>query len=326
MTRFLPDRFVMLMVLSVILALLFPQIGASDGPLQLGLVTQFGIALVFFLHGANLAPENLVAGLKNWRVHALIQGTTFVIFPIFGLVLYFGLAQVLPESLRLGFFFLAALPSTISSAVAMTALAKGNVPVAVFNATLSGLLGLILTPVMISVVTASGGAQFSLIDATLDIAKTLLAPFVIGQLVRPLIKGLLTRYKPIVSLLDRGVILLIVFSSFASSTANGIWSRFSGYEFAITIALVLLLLALAFSFTTLTARRLSMSREDEAAAVFCGSTKSLANGAPIAQVLFAGSPMLGVMLLPLMLYHQLQLMGCAILAQRYSKAAEAEAV
>ncbi|MEO0549049.1 MAG: bile acid:sodium symporter family protein [Pseudomonadota bacterium] len=324
MSRFLPDRFVMLMMLSVILALIFPQIGASDGPLKLGLVTQFGIALIFFLHGANLAPENLVAGLKNWRVHVLIQSTTFVIFPILGLILYFGLAGALPESLRLGFFFLAALPSTISSAVAMTALAKGNVPVAVFNATLSGLLGLILTPAMISLITAAGGAQFSLIDATIDIARTLLLPFIVGQLVRPLIKTLLTRYKPVISLIDRGVILLIVFSSFASSTASGIWSQFSGYEFAVTIALVLLLLAVAFSFTTFTARRLSMSREDEAATVFCGSTKSLANGAPIAQVLFAGSPMLGVMLLPLMLYHQLQLMGCAILAQRYAKSAEAE--
>ncbi|MEL7111537.1 MAG: bile acid:sodium symporter, partial [Pseudomonadota bacterium] len=115
MTRFLPDRFVTLMVASAILGLLLPGLGASDGPLRLGLVTKFGIAFVFFLHGANLAPENLVAGVKNWKVHALIQATTFVMFPILGLAVYFGLAPVLPESSRLGFFFLAALPSTISS-------------------------------------------------------------------------------------------------------------------------------------------------------------------------------------------------------------------
>lgn len=321
MTRFLPDRFVTLMIASAVLGFLLPGLGASDGPLRLGLVTKLGIAFVFFLHGANLAPENLVAGVKNWKVHVLIQATTFAVFPILGLVIYFVLAPVLPESSRLGFFFLAALPSTISSSVAMTVLAKGNVPVAVFNATLSGLLGLVLTPVMISIVTATGSVQFSLLGAIINIAMTLLAPFVVGQVVRPVIKRFLAEHKPIISWLDRGVILLIVFTSFATSTAGGIWSRFTALEIAATLLLVLVLLALAFGFTVLTARRLNLSREDEAAVVFCGSTKSLANGAPIAQILFAGSPVLGVILLPLMLYHQLQLVACAVMAQRYAKRA-----
>ncbi|MEL6415257.1 MAG: bile acid:sodium symporter family protein, partial [Pseudomonadota bacterium] len=304
---------------------LLPGLGASDGPLRLGLVTKFGIAFVFFLHGANLAPENLVAGVKNWKVHALIQATTFVMFPILGLAIYFGLAPVLPESSRLGFFFLAALPSTISSSVAMTVLGKGNVPAAVFNATLSGLLGLLLTPVMISIVTATASVQFSLLDAIINIAMTLLAPFVIGQIARPVIKAFLAKNKPVISWIDRSVILLIVFTSFATSTAGGIWSRFTGLEITATLALVLILLGVAFSFTVFTARRLNLSREDEVAAVFCGSTKSLANGAPIAQILFAGSPVLGVILLPLMLYHQLQLVGCALMAQRYAQRAEASA-
>ncbi|MEM9178423.1 MAG: bile acid:sodium symporter family protein [Pseudomonadota bacterium] len=321
MIRFLPDRFVTLMIASAALGFLLPGLGASDGPLRLGLVTKLGIAFVFFLHGANLAPENLVAGVKNWKVHVLIQATTFAVFPILGLVIYFGLAPVLPESSRLGFFFLAALPSTISSSVAMTVLAKGNVPVAVFNATLSGLLGLVLTPVMISIVTATGSVQFSLLNAIINIAMTLLAPFVVGQVVRPVIKSFLAEHKPIISWLDRGVILLIVFTSFATSTAGGIWSRFTALEIAATLVLVLVLLALAFGLTVLTARRLNLSREDEAAVVFCGSTKSLANGAPIAQILFAGSPVLGVILLPLMLYHQLQLVACAVMAQRYAKRA-----
>lgn len=325
MTRFLPDRFVTLMVLAALLGFLLPGLGASDGPLRLDLVTKIGIGLVFFLHGANLAPENLIAGLKKWKVHVLIQVTTFAIFPIFGAIIFWGLATVLPESLRLGFFFLAALPSTISSSVAMTVLGRGNVPVAVFNATLSGLLGLILTPAMVSIVVATGSVQFSLVDAVINIAMTLLAPFVVGQLARPLIKSLLTKNKRVVNLLDRGVILLIVFTSFASSTAGGIWSQFSGIEYTATIVLVLVLLALAFGFTILASRRLGLPREDEVAAVFCGSTKSLANGAPIAQILFAGSPLLGVILLPLMLYHQLQLVGCALMAQRYAKRADAEA-
>lgn len=325
MMRFLPDRFVTLMVASAVLGFLLPELGASDGPLGLGMVTTLGIALVFFLHGANLAPENLVAGIKNWKVHALIQATTFVVFPILGLAIYFGLAPVLPESSRLGFFFLAALPSTISSSVAMTVLGKGNVPAAVFNATLSGLLGLLLTPIMISIVTATASVQFSLLDAIINIALTLLAPFAVGQMARPLIKAFLAKHKPVISWIDRSVILLIVFTSFATSTAGGIWSRFSGLEIPVTLLLVLVLLGLAFSFTIVSARRLNLSREDEVAAVFCGSTKSLANGAPIAQILFAGSSVLGIILLPLMLYHQLQLVGCALMARRYAQRAETSA-
>lgn len=319
MSRFLPDRYVSLLILAALLGFLLPDLGASDGPLHLGLVTKLGISFVFFLHGANLAPESLAAGVKNWKVHALVQATTFALFPILGGILFVALDGVMSDSLRLGFFFLAALPSTISSSVAMTVIAKGNVPVAVFNATLSGLLGLVLTPAMVSLVTATGVMQFSLLDAMGNIALMLLAPFAIGQLVRPLIKQIVTKHTTILSLLDRSVILLIVFTSFATSTAGGIWTRFSAGEIIATIGLVLVLLAIAFAMTVWLSRRMGLPLEDEAAVVFCGSTKSLANGAPIAQILFAGSPLLGVILLPLMLYHQLQLVGCAILAQRYSK-------
>ena len=317
--KFLPDRFVLLMVLAVILALIFPQIGVADGPLKLGLVTDFGIALVFFLHGANLERQKLVTGLKNWKVHLLIQTTTFVVFPILGLILFFTLNRVLPEFLLLGFFFVAALPSTVSSSVAMTALAKGNVPVAVFNATLSGLLGMIITPALMSIVTATGESNFSVLDAMIDIAITLLLPFVLGQLARPLISAFLTKYKSIITKIDRTVILLIVFSSFAESTAGGVWSQFSLPQFAMTISLVLVFLGLAFTYTIFASKRLSLPLEDESATVFCGSTKSLANGAPIAQILFAGNPNMGLIMLPLMLYHQLQLMACAVMAQRYAR-------
>lgn len=321
--RLLPDRFVMLMVLAVILALIFPLLGTADGPLKLGLVTEFGIALVFFLHGANLERQKLVTGLKNWRVHLLIQTTTFVLFPLLGLVLYFTLRPYLTDFLLLGFFFLAALPSTVSSSVAMTALARGNVPVAVFNATLSGLLGMIITPALMSIVTAAGEAGFSVLDAMADIAVTLLLPFILGQIARPVLKTLLTKHKPVISKVDRTVILLIVFSSFAESTAGGVWSQFSVAEFVATISLVILFLALAFSYTVLASRRLSLPLDDESATVFCGSTKSLANGAPIAQILFAGNPSMGLIMLPLMLYHQLQLMACAVMAQRYARKTQA---
>lgn len=321
--RFLPDRFVLLMVCAVVLALIFPAWGAADGPLHLGAVTAFGIALVFFLHGANLAPEKLAMGVRNWRAHLLIQATTFIVFPVLGLILFFSLQNVLPDALRLGFFFLAALSSTVSSSVALTGIAKGNIPVAVFNATLSGLIGMILTPAMVSLVSKAGAGDFSLLDAMIDIGRTLLAPFIAGQLLRPLVKTVLDKYKWLLTRLDRGVILLIVFTSFASSTKGGIWSEFSLMQFGATGGLVLVLLSLALTITMQGARLAGLSREDEAAIVFCGSTKSLANGAPIAQILFAGSASLGPIMLPLMLYHQFQLMACAVIAQRYSRSAHA---
>ena len=323
--KFLPDKFVMMMIGAVLLALIIPEWGASDGPLRLGEITRYGIAVVFFLHGANLEPAKLAAGVRNWPVHLLIQSTTFVLFPLLGVLLYFATAGLLPDALRLGFFFLAALPSTISSSIALTGMGHGNIPVAVFNATLSSLLGMVLTPAMISVVTAAEMGEFSLIDAMIDIAITLLAPFAAGQIARPLLKTALAKHKSIVSKLDRGVILLIVFTSFATSTKSGIWSQFSLIQYIVTIALVLFLLLAAIGLTVFAARNLmKLSHEDEAASVFCGATKSLANGAPIAQILFAGSPQLGPIMLPLMLYHQIQLMVCAVIAQRYAKHVKAD--
>jgi sodium/bile acid cotransporter 7 len=321
---FFPDPFVLLMLGAVVLALIWPQLGAPDGILKLGLVTQYGIALVFFLHGANLSPQALLAGARNWRTHLLIQSTTFVLFPILGVGLYFLARAILPDPLGLGFFFLAALPSTVSSSVAMTGLGKGNVPVAVFNATLSGILGMILTPASIALVAATGSAHFSVLDAMLDIAMTLLAPFAIGQLCRPLIGNLLKSQKWIVGRIDRTVILLIVLSAFSASTLEGVWTKIAPLQLLITALLVVVTLAAAFAFTMLVARWRGLSRADEAAAVFCGSTKSIANGAPMARILFAGMGSLGPLLLPLMLYHQLQLMACAVLAQRYAERAKAE--
>ena len=319
MKRFLPDTFIMAMMAMVVLAIIWPAPASENSPVDLTLIISIGISLVFFLHGANLEREKLVHSVKNWRVHGLIQCMTFVMFPAIGLIIFFATDELLPDILRLGFFFLAALPSTISSSVALTGIAKGNVPAAVFNATLSGLIGMIITPALMGIVSASTMGGISLIDAVTDIALTLLAPFLLGQLMRPFIVPILTRYKWLLTRFDRGVILMIVYASFASSVIGGVWTQFSITQFFVTAIIVLLLLAIAIGVSIFAARKLNLSTEDEVAAVFCGSTKSLANGAPIAQILFAGSPSLGLILLPLMLYHQAQLIVCAILAERYAQ-------
>ena len=318
------DGFLIWMASAVLLALLWPQLGASDGPLHLDLVTEIGIAFVFFLHGAALSPQALKAGAAHWRLHILVQSTTFVLFPIIGFGLWFATRGLMADGLRLGFFYLCALSSTISSSVAMTGIARGNVAVAVFNATLSGLIGMIATPFLVGLVSATGAGGPSIGGAILDIVKTLLIPFALGQLCRPLIGGWIARNKKLTSTLDRGVIVLIVYNSFCESTLSGLWSKFSVATFALVAGLALLLLILALLYTTLLSRWMGLSKADEAAAVFCGSKKSLANGAPIAKILFAGNPAIGMIMLPLLLYHQIQLIVCANLARRYAERAKAD--
>jgi len=307
------------MLCAVALALLFPDIGRTDGPLHLGLVTNIGIGLVFLLHGANLATDKLIAGMRHWRLHLFVQACTFALFPLLGLALAWLLADHLAPGLMFGVLFLCMLPSTISSSIAFTAMAGGNVAAAVFNATLSNLLGIVLTPLLISQCLHLTGDGLPVGRAVVGVAIQLLLPFIVGQLLRQHIHAWLVRHKVLVSKLDRGVIVLIVFSSFADSAAAGIWSG-QGWIMVLTaIAVCGSLLAVALTLTGFAARRLGFTREDEIVAVFCGSKKSISSGIPIARLLFGARPDLGLILLPALLYHQIQLMTCAALARRYAR-------
>jgi solute carrier family 10 (sodium/bile acid cotransporter), member 7 len=312
------DGFLIALVSAIVLALLWPQPGAADGVLHLGLVTHAGIALIFFVHGANLSAHSLRAGAGHWRLHVLIQGTTFVVFPVLGGLSWLATGALMPDSLRLGVFYLCAISSTISSSVAMTAVARGNVAAAVFNATLSGLIGMVATPFLVGLLRTFDGAGPTLGEAILDILKTLLAPFALGHLCRPLLARPLERYRRLLSLLDRGVIVLIVYVAFAESTRAGLWRQFSPGTFALVAVIVVILLASALGFATIASRWLALPVQDESAAVFCGATKSLANGAPIAKILFAGHPAMGMIMLPLLLYHPVQLIVLAAFARRYA--------
>lgn len=311
------DGFLGAMVGAILLALLAPSLGAKGGVLHLDLLTAIGIGLVFFLHGAALSPHAVKAGAANWRLHLFVHTSTFLLFPAIGFALYFGLARVLQPEVRIGLFFLAALPSTISSSVAMTAMARGNVAGAIFDATLSGLIGMVATPILVGLILATNRSHLELGDAIFDVMKSLLLPFAGGQLLRPLIGSFVLRNKSRISKLDRGVIVLIVYSAFCESTAAGIWSRYDPVAILSVALIVASVLAIILLATTWAARALDFSREDEIAAVFCGSKKSLANGAPIAAILFAGNPAMGMIMLPVMLYHQFQLIVCTMLARRY---------
>ncbi|MDH7972081.1 bile acid:sodium symporter family protein [Sphingomonas sp. AR_OL41] len=316
------DGFLLAMLAAVLLAFVAPWFGAAGGPLHIDQVTAIGIALVFFLHGANLSPEALKSGAANWRIHFAVQATTFILFPLIGFAVFFGLAPLLAYEVRLGVFFLCALSSTISSSVAMTSLARGNVPAAIFDASLSGVLGMIITPTLVAIVVKVSGQSFPILPAIANVALTLLVPFALGQLARPLVKAWLSARKPLINKLDRGVIILIVYGAFCESTASGLWWRYSPWLIGEIALLAGLLLAMILWLTTRLSQVLGLTLPDEVTTVFCGSKKSLANGAPIAKILFAGNPALGMIMLPIMLYHQLQLIACSALARRYAARAE----
>lgn len=316
------DGFLLAMLLAIGLAVLAPQLGASGGVLHLDTATAWGVALVFLLSGAGLAPARLRAGAANWRLHLFVQLSTFALFPLLGAVTALTLAPLLPHDLLLGFFYLCVLPSTVSSSIALTAVARGNLAGAVFNATLSSLIGMLLTPLFISLWLQAAQHAVPLTEQFLKIAQQLLLPFAVGQLLRPLFGDWLAQHKTASGRIDRGVIVLIVFHSFCDATLAGVWTRYGATPLLLTVLLTAVLLALVLSLTTIVARRLRFSIEDEIAAVFCGSKKSLAVGAPMAALIFAGSAAsgtLGLIMLPILVYHQLQLIVCAVLARRYAQ-------
>lgn len=318
------DRFILAMIAALLIGLLVPGPGAHEGMISLKTVAKFGVMAIFFLHGANLAPDVFLNGVKRWRVHIVVHTTTFLVFPALGLVVIMVFGGVLAPELRLGLMFLCALPSTIASAIALTSVGRGNIPVAVFNASLSGLIGLVATPMIMAAFTSAnaqiGGDGFALGPAVRDIALTVLAPFVLGQVCRPLVGTFLATHKTWIARVDRGAIVLIIYIAFASSTAAGVWAQFSFGDYAITFAVTGAMLGVVLAGVYGVARGLGLAHDDVVAAVFCGSTKSLANGAPIAQILFAGQAGLGAVMLPLLIYHPLQLVVCAVLAERFARA------
>lgn len=314
----------MAMVAAVALASVRPEWGHSEGVLHLGRVTDIGVFLLFFLHGMGLSTDSLKKGAAQWRLHLLVQLCTYVLFPLWWALWAGVLGRAVPHDLLMGFFYLAVLPSTVSSSVAMTAMARGNVAAAVLNASLSTLLGVVLTPLLASLVFsgAADGQAMDVGDTMLKVAKMLLLPFVLGQLLRPVVGAWFQKVKPWTTKVDRTVILLLVLSSFSDSVADGLWSKHGLGLMAMTAVGVCLFLFPFLWLTKRIAKALNFPVEDEIVAVFCGSKKTLASGVPMAKLLFGGNPALGVLVLPIMFYHQLQLFVCSVMARRYAERGE----
>lgn len=317
-----PDWFLLGMTLAVVLAWLVPGPGAKGGSLHPELLNKLGVALIFFLHGLTLSLAALKAGAQNWRLHLLVQACTFVLCPLLGLLFLAGIGGRLSLELRTGLFFLCALPSTVSSSVALTATAKGNVPAAVFNATLSSLLGVLLTPLWLSLVLGAVGRALPIASVVLDLLEWLVLPLFIGQLLRPLLGQLATRHKSRLSVLDRLTILLLVYTSFCDSVRDGVWRAGGGLLLVSALASVAML-TIVMLLVWHVSRALGFSLEDRIVALFCGSKKTLASGVPMARLIFGAHPGLGIILLPIMLYHPLQLVVGGWLAGRFARNAPA---
>jgi sodium/bile acid cotransporter 7 len=321
MRRLALDTFTVMLMVTVGVASVVPASGASA--VAFGRVTTLAIGLLFFLHGAKLSRDALVSGLTHWRLHLLVLASTFVLFPLLGLVIKPLALALLTPDLYLGVLFLCALPSTVQSSIAFTAMARGNVAAAVCSASASNFIGIFLTPLLVGVLITRGSAGASSLDSILAIVEQLLLPFIAGQLLRPWIGGWVDRHKPMLKYVDQGSILLVVYMAFSDSVNEGLWHKVSFAILAGILVISALLLAIALVAATMASRKLGFSKEDEITIVFCGSKKSLASGVPMAKVLFAPSA-LGMIILPLMLFHQLQLMVCAVLAQRFARRATTE--
>ncbi len=304
---------------TVILASLLPARGSFA--VWAGYAADAGIVLLFFLHGAKLSREAIWAGARNWRLHLAVFAVTFMLFPLLGLG--FAALPFVPEVLAAGLLFLTLLPSTVQSSIAFTAIARGNVAAAVCSASFSNLIGILVTPALVALLMRVGGGGGVSLASVEAILLQLLLPFVAGHLLRPLIGGFVGRHKALLGIVDRGSILLVVYTAFGAAVVEGLWRRVSGGDLALLIILCLALLALILALTWALGRLMHLPREDAIVLLFCGSKKSLASGVPMAGVLFPAAQV-GVVLLPIMLFHQFQLIACAIIARRYAEQADDE--
>jgi solute carrier family 10 (sodium/bile acid cotransporter), member 7 len=322
MKRLLPDTFTLLLVAAVGLASLLPISGESAA--WFGIATNVAIAGLFFLHGARLSTDVVIAGFLHWRLQIFILATTFVVFPLLGLGLGFLSPWLIPQPLYLGLLFLCVLPSTVQSSIAFTSIAGGNVPAAICAASTSNILGIFLTPALVALLFSAGGHVGVSLDMVWKIMLQLFLPFVAGQLLQPFIGKWVRARKALLTPFDRGSILMVVYLAFSDAVTEGVWRQLEARDLALLVGLDTLLLGVVLLMTSLGGRLFGFNREDRITAVFCGSKKSLASGVPMAGVIFAGQP-IGAIVLPLMLFHQIQLMVCAWLARLYAERRETPA-
>lgn len=311
------DRFLIMLVATVAAASIIPVRGSWAE--VMGVVADVAVALLFFLHGAKLSTQAVLAGVGKWKLHLCVLGSSFILFPLIGLALSASLSGVVSAQVLAGLLYLSLLPSTVQSSIAFTAMAGGDVPAAVCSASLSNILGVFITPLLVTLTLHAGGVGAAPPSAAVgSIVLQILAPFLAGHLLRPVIGGFIDRHKKVLMPIDRTSILLVVYTAFSAAVLEGIWRRTGAGDLVIILGLAALMLSLVMGVNLALARVLRLATEDEIVLLFCGSKKSLVSGVPMAGALFPAAQV-GVMILPLMIFHQLQLFVCSVIASHYRR-------
>ena len=307
------------LVAAVGLAWLYPAAGAQGGFLRPDITIRAGVVLIFFSQGLTLALATLRQGALRWRLHVVVQAWTFLLFPLVGLILDRVAGSRLPSDLRMGFLFLCVLPTTLSTAIVFTTLAGGNVAGAVFNATLSNLLGIVMTPLWTGWLLQTGGQPLPLGPVILQIVLLLLVPLAVGQVFRLWLRRWADPRRVGLARVNSGIVLFIVYAAFANSVQARVWERYGWHSALLAVTGVVLLFSVVMGAAYLTIRAARLDDADSSAALFCASQKTLAAGVPMAQLIFGAHPGLGLILLPVMLYHPLQLMVHGMIAVRWRR-------
>lgn len=311
------DRFTLLLVAMVLLASFLPVSGSAAHAFNV--ITTIAIAILFFLHGAKLSREAIVQGIMHWKFHVLVFAFTFAVFPILGLLAKLVLLPMLGQELYWGFLFMCFLPSTVQSSIAFTSVAKGNVASAVCSASFSNIIGMFITPVLVSIfILGKSEHGFDPTSSIIQITLLLLLPFVLGQLFRPLVYPHMMKVPRLVKSFDQGSILMVVYGAFSSAVVAGLWNEVSWQTLLLLVLACSIFLTVIMLLAYYLPKLFGFNRKDQIAIFFCSSKKTLASGVPMAQILFIGQP-LGMIVLPIMIFHQIQLMVCGIIANHWSK-------
>jgi len=313
------DKFVVAIATTVLLAYIFPQFGSKSSPVNLNLLASIGVSLIFFFYGLKLSPEKVKVGLKNWKLHLLVQASTFLIFPIIVLLFLPFVHSEHNRSIWLAIFFLASLPSTVSSSVVMVSIAKGNIPAAIFNASISGLIGIVITPLWMGLFLNNSNSNFDLGEIYIKLLTEVLLPLILGLFLHRFFAKQAAKYNTYLSTFDKSVILLIIYKSFATSFDENVFSSLEASNFVVIVICVILLFFFVYYFTGIVSNKLGFNREDKITAQFCGTKKSLVHGTIFSKILFQNAASIGIVLLPIMLFHGFQIFIISIIANKRAR-------
>ena len=320
--KFKIDKFILSIIIVVLAAYLFPQLGGHSSPIPLDKIGSIGVSLIFFFYGLKLSPEKIKTGLKNWRLHLLVQVCTFLVFPIIILCFYPLIHSEYDKNIWLAFLFLAALPSTVSSSVVMVSMAKGNIPAAIFNASISGLIGIVVTPLWLGLFLNNTAASYDLGEIYSKLIIEVVVPVILGLLLHRYWGNLAQKYNSQLTLFDKSIILLIIYKSFCSSFEDNVFSGIDTFDFILIAIAVFGLFYVVYFLTGFVSNKLGFSIEDKITAQFCGTKKSLVHGTVFAKILFPNPSTMGIILLPIMLFHAFQIFIISFIATKASNRKE----